>query len=134
MTDKRTLNGIDKIKNSIEEEKYNDAVLKGKTLIDNLVLSSHFSIFKRKPVRKPLFATRQAEKLLTVVNEKPELKKIIDKKTIKQTLKWYSKFKDYKSNPDSKQAKNPSKFAKKTYHLITLLNLSSIRVKSYFRK
>lgn len=134
MTDKRTLNGIDKIKNSIEEGNYNDAVLKGKTLIDNLILSSHFFIFKRKPVRKPLFPTRQAEKLLNAVTEKPELKKIIDKKTIKQTLKWYSKFKDFKTDPESKQAKNPSKFAKKTYLLITLLNLSSIKVKSYFRK
>jgi hypothetical protein len=91
-------------------------------------------VFKRKPARKPLYPTRQAEKLLAVATEKPELKKIVDKKTIKQTIKWYAKYKEFQSNPDSKQAKNPSKFAKKTYHLITLLNLSRIKVKTYFSK
>ena len=134
MTDKRTLNGIDKIKNSIEEKNFSAAIKSSKTIIDNFVLNSHFNIFKRKPVRKPLFPNRQAEKILNITSEKPELKKIVDKKTIKQTLKWYSKYKDFISNPDSKQAKNPSKFAKKTYHLISLLNLSSIKVKTYFRK
>ena len=134
MTDKRTLNGIDKIKNSIEEKNFAAAIKSGKVLIDNLVLNSHLTIFKRKPLRNPQFPTRQAEKILNEANLKPELKKIVDKKTMKQTLKWYAKYKDFIADPKSKQAKNPSKFAKKTFHLISLLNLSSIKVKTYFRK
>lgn len=134
MTDKRTIQGIDKIKTAIESEDFNKAILGGKQIIDRLILSSHYTIFKRKLLRKPAFPTRQAESILNVTSTKPELKKIIDKKTIKQTLKWYTKYKEFSTNSDSKQAKKPSKFAKKTVHLITLLNLSSIKVKTYFKK
>lgn len=134
MTDKRTIQGIDKIKTAIESEDFNKAILGGKQIIDRLILSSHYTIFKRKLLRKPAFPTRQVESILNVTSTKPELKKIIDKKTIKQTLKWYTKYKEFSTNSDSKQAKKPSKFAKKTIHLITLLNLSSIKVKTYFKK
>ena len=134
MTDKRTLKGIDQIKDSIDLKNYEKAIFNGKDIIDNLVLNSHYWLFKNKPARKPLYPIRQAEKILTIIETKPELKKIIDKKTIKQTLKWYSKYKDFHTEPTSKQAKNPSKFAKKTFHIISLLNLSAVKIKSNFRK
>jgi len=134
MTDKRTLKGIDQIKDSIELKNYERAIFNGKDIIDNLVLNSHYWLFKNKPARKPLYPIRQVEKILNVIETKPELKKIIDKKTIRQTLKWYSKYKDYYTDQTSKQAKNPSKFAKKTFHIISLLNLSAIKIKSNFRK
>jgi hypothetical protein len=134
MTDKRTLKGIDTIKDSIELKNYDDAITNGKNVIDNLVLSAHYRIFKNKPARKPLYPTKEVEKILNATAIKPELKKIVDRKTIKQTLKWYSKYKDFKTDSTSKQAKNPSKFAKKTFHIISLLNLSSIKVKTYFSK
>ncbi len=134
MTTKRTITGIDKIKNAIDKEQYDQAISGGKRIIDILVFLSHFTIFKRKPAKKPAMPTRQVESILKVTTSKPELKKIIDKKTIKQTLKWYSKYKEYSTNTESKQAKKPSKFAKKTIHLISLLNLSSIKVKTYFKK
>ncbi len=134
MTDKRTLKGIDRIKDSIELENYETAINNGKNIIDNLVLNSHYWLFKNKPARKPLYPIKQVDRILNVVTTKPELKKIVDKKTIKQTLKWYSKFKEYKTDITSKPAKNPSKFAKKTFHVISLLNLTSLRLKTYYRK
>jgi len=134
MTDKRTLKGIDRIKGSIDVKNYDNAINNGKTIIDNLVLNSHYWLFKNKPTRKPLYPIKHVEKILNIVISKPELKKIVDKKTIKQTLKWYAKYKDYKTDVTSKPAKNPAKFAKKTFHIITLLNLTSLRLKTYFRK
>ena len=134
MTDKRTLKGIDIIKDSIELKEYDVAINNGKDIIDNLILSAHYRIFKNKPARKPIYPIKEVEKLLNATATKPELKKIVDRKTIKQTLKWYSKYKDFKTDSASKQAKNPSKFAKKTFHIIGLLNLSSIKVKTYFSK
>jgi hypothetical protein len=134
MTDKRTLKGIDKIKDSIALENYERAIRNGKDIIDNLILNSHYWLFKNKPTRKPLYPIGQVEKILNITESKPELKKLIDKKTIKQTLKWYSKYKDFCTDPASKQAKNPSKFAQKTFHVISLLNLSTIKIKSNFRK
>lgn len=134
MTTKKTLRGIDTIKDSIELKKYNEAISSGKTIIDDLVLNAHYNIFKKKPTRKPLYPIKEVENILNVTSTKPELKKIVDKKTIKQTLKWYSKYKDFKTDAGSKQAKNPSKFAEKTFHIIALLNLSNIRVRTYFSK
>lgn len=134
MTDKRTLKGIDTIKDSIELENYTAAIKDGKAVIDNLVLNAHYRIFKNKPARKPLYPIKEVEKILAATTAKPGLKKIIDRKTIKQTLKWYSKYKDFTTDTSSKPARNPSKFAKKTYHIIGLLNLSSIKVKTYFSK
>ncbi|MBK6521491.1 MAG: hypothetical protein IPG08_03715 [Sphingobacteriaceae bacterium] len=46
MTDKRTLKGIDTIKDSIELKNYDVAISNGKNVIDNLVLSAHYRIFK----------------------------------------------------------------------------------------
>jgi hypothetical protein len=134
MTDKRTLKGIDTIKDSIELKNYDDAISSGKSVIDNLVLTAHYRIFKNKPARKPVYPIKQVEKILNATTAKPELKKIVDRKTIKQTLKWYSKYKDFKTDAASKQAKNPHKFAKKTFHIIGLLNLSSLKLKTYFSK
>lgn len=134
MTDKKTLRGIVTIQDSIELKKYDVAISNGKTIIDDLVLKAHYNIFKKKTARKPLYPIKEVENILNVTSTKPELKKIVDKKTIKQTLKWYSKYKDFKTDTQSKQAKNPSKFAKKTFHIIGLLNLSNIKVKTYFSK
>jgi len=134
MTDKKILKGIDTIKDSIELENYAAAINNGKAVIDNLVLNAHYRIFKRKPARKPVYPIKEVENILDATTTKPELKKIIDRKTIKQTLKWYSKYKDFTTDATSKQAKNPSKFAKKTFHIIGLLNLSNIKVKTYFSK
>lgn len=134
MTDKRTLNGIDKIKNSIESKEYTIAFKNSKSIIDSLVLNSHYWIFKRKPAKKPLYPTRQIEGLLRMTKTKPETKKIIEKKTFKQTLKWYTKYQDMLKDPECKTAKNPSKFAKKTLHVIQLLNMSAVKIKSNFRK
>ena len=134
MTDKRTLKGIITIKDSIELKNYDIAITNGKSVIDNLVLNAHYKIFKNKPARKPLYPIKEVEKILSATTTKPELKKIVDRKTIKQTLKWYSKYKDFKTDSGSKQARNPSKFAKKTFHIIGLLNLSNIKVKTYFSK
>ncbi len=134
MTDKKTLRGIVTIQDSIELKNYDVAISSGKTIIDDLVLKAHYNIFKNKPARKPLYPIKEVENILHVTSTKPELKKIVDKKTIKQTLKWYSKYKDFKTDAHSKQAKNPSKFARKTFHIIGLLNLSNIKVKTYFSK
>lgn len=134
MTDKRTLKGIDKVKDSIDQKDFTAAIASSKTIIDNLILNSHYWLFKSKPARKPAFPIKQVEKILNVASSKPELKKLVNKKTIKQTYKWYFKFKDFQSDPLSKQAKNPSKFAKKTFHIITLLNLSATKIKANFRK
>lgn len=134
MTDKKTLKGIDTIKDSIELKNYAVAINNGKDLIDNLVLNAHYKIFKNKPTRKPLYPIKEVEKILDATESKPELKKIVDRKTIKQTLKWYSKYKNFTTDAASKQARNPSKFARKTFHIIGLLNLSSIKVKTYFSK
>jgi hypothetical protein len=134
MTDRRTLKGIDTIKDSIAVKDYAGAITNGKDLIDNLVLNAHYRIFKNKPARKPLFPTKEVEKILDATAAKPELKKIVDRKTIKQTLKWYSKYRNYTTDAASKQARNPSKFAKKTFHIIGLLNLSNIKVRTYFSK
>lgn len=134
MTDKRTLKGIDKIKDSLHLKEYNKAINGSKTLIDKLVLDSHYWIFKRKPIKKPSIPIKQTESLLTLTEKQPDLKKIVNKKTIKQTLKWYNKYKDFLNDPGSKPAKNPSKFAKKTFHVLTLLNLSALKIKSNFRK
>lgn len=134
MTDKRTLKGIDRIKDSLELKNYEIAINNGKNIIDNLVLNSHYWLFKNKPARKPIFPLRQIERILNITGTKPELKKIVDKKTIKLTLKWYSKYKEYKTDPTSKPAKNPSKFAKKTFNVITLLNITTLRLKTYYRK
>lgn len=134
MTDKKTLKGIDTIKDSIELKNYDDAIASGKTIIDDLVLKAHYNIFKKKTSRKPIDPIKEVENILNVTDSKPELKRIVDKKTIKQTLKWYSKYRDFTNDSASKQAKNPSKFAKKTFHIIGLLNLSNIKVKTYFSK
>lgn len=134
MTDKYTLNSIDKVKNLLEQDNYTESIVHGKKIVDRLVLNTHQTIFKRKLIRKPAYPIKQAESILSFVETNPELKKIADKKTIKQTIKWYGKFKEFNLNPESKQAKKPAKFAKKTIHLLTLLNHSAIKVKSYFKK
>ena len=134
MTTKKTLRGIDTIKDSIQLKKYNEAISSGKTIIDDLVLNAHYNIFKKRSTRRSLYPIKEVENILNVTSTKPELKKIVDKKTIKQTLKWYSKYKDFKTDAASKQARNPSKFAEKTFHIIALLNLSNIRVRTYFSK
>lgn len=134
MTDKRTIKGIDKVKDSIEQKNYTNAISNSKTIIDKLILDSHYWLFKTKPNRKPLYPVKQVEKILTETSVKPELKKLINKKAIKQTLKWYEKYKDYSTDTNSKPAKNPSKFAKKTFHIITLLNISAAKIKANFSK
>jgi hypothetical protein len=134
MTDKRTLNGIDKIKDSIENKEYSRAFKSSKTIIDNLVLNSHYWIFKRKPAQKPLYPIKQVEGLLRMTKTKPETKKIIEKKTFKQILKWYVKYQSFIDDPQSKTAKNPSKFAKKTLHVIQLLNMSAVKIKTNLSK
>lgn len=134
MTEKQTLKVIDRIKDSLIAKDYKKAIIGSKNLIDKLVLDSHFWIFKRKLIKKPLIPIRQIESILALTDKQPELKKIINKKTIKQTLKWYSKYEIYLTDPLSKPAKNPAKFAKKTFHVLTLLNLSALKIKSNFYK
>ncbi len=134
MTAKKTLKGIDTIKDSIELKNYALAINNGKNVIDDLILNSHYRIFKNKPARKPLYPIKEVEKILNATDTKPELRKIVNKRTIKQTLKWYTKYKNFTTDASSKQAKNPSKFAKKTFHIIGLLNLSNIKVRTYFAK
>lgn len=134
MTDKRVLKGINKIKDSIESKDYLNAIKSGKGVIDNLVLNSYYWIFKRKPQVKPLYPTKQIIALLNKAKVKPEIKKIIEKKTFKQTLKWYEKYHLNLNENKGLKFKNPSKQAKKTLHLIQLLNLSALKIKSNFRK
>jgi hypothetical protein len=134
MTDKRTLTGIGKIKDSIENKDFSRAFRSSKTIIDNLVLNSHYRIFKRKPLRKPLYPIKQVEGLLRMTRTKPETKKIIEKKTFKQILKWYAKYQIFISDPQSKIAKNPTKFANKTLHVIQLLNMSAVKIKTNLSK
>jgi len=133
MTDKRTLNSLERIKRLVEEKQYTIAFKSSKTLLDKLVLASHENIFKKKLTQKPAFPVRQVERIITFSKSRPELKKITDKKVFKQTLKWYDKHQEIMNTDSVGASKNPHKFAKKTVHLLTLLHHTSLKIKSYFK-
>ncbi len=132
--DKRINNRLERVCKLYQENKYKETILSGKKIIDSLIVIMHDAIYKKKTEKIQKTPTTQLKKVLSFAESSPETKKIIGKKSIKSVLKWYNKFQEYQNNPESKPAKKPEKFGKKTLQTAILLQHSSVKVKAYFQE